>query len=237
MKRFKFTEDQIAYALRQVEGGTLPADISRQLGVSEACGDQKSRESTRRHVQSSPFENAPGRHHRDRLKTADWRSSGRCQVVRAIRRHSAEQTTDPSLADTLPCDGKKCWRRRPDLNRGWRFWRFRRVVLFLTAGLAFWCLVVAGSPLCLGVSVLELFSTPFSSADVGQAHGGETHRTPRRVTLSAKSSPCHVPDDRDGGYPEACERSMSSSNSTRTPACSSDMSRGGLARTARGIAR
>ena len=36
MKKSKFTEEQIAYALRQVEGGTLPADVCRQLEVSEA---------------------------------------------------------------------------------------------------------------------------------------------------------------------------------------------------------
>jgi putative transposase len=36
MKKSKFTEEQIAYALRQVEGGTTPADVCRQLGVSEA---------------------------------------------------------------------------------------------------------------------------------------------------------------------------------------------------------
>ena len=36
MKKSKFTEEQIAYALRQVEAGTPPADICRQLGVSEA---------------------------------------------------------------------------------------------------------------------------------------------------------------------------------------------------------
>ena len=36
MKRSKFTEEQITYALRQVEGGTSPADVCRQLGVSEA---------------------------------------------------------------------------------------------------------------------------------------------------------------------------------------------------------
>jgi putative transposase len=36
MKRSKFSEEQIAYALREVEGGTPPADICRQLGVSEA---------------------------------------------------------------------------------------------------------------------------------------------------------------------------------------------------------
>ena len=36
MKRSKLTEEQIAYALRQVESGTSPADACRQLGVSEA---------------------------------------------------------------------------------------------------------------------------------------------------------------------------------------------------------
>ena len=36
MKKSKFTEEQIANALRQVEAGTPPADVCRQLGVSEA---------------------------------------------------------------------------------------------------------------------------------------------------------------------------------------------------------
>lgn len=36
MKRSKFSEEQIAYALRQAESGTSVADICRQLGVSEA---------------------------------------------------------------------------------------------------------------------------------------------------------------------------------------------------------
>jgi putative transposase len=36
MKRSKFTEERIAYALRQTETGTAPADVCRQLGVSEA---------------------------------------------------------------------------------------------------------------------------------------------------------------------------------------------------------
>jgi putative transposase len=36
MKRSKFSEEQMAYALRQMEGGTPPADICRQLGVNEA---------------------------------------------------------------------------------------------------------------------------------------------------------------------------------------------------------
>jgi putative transposase len=36
MKKSKFTEEQIAYVLRQVESGTPPADACRQMGVSEA---------------------------------------------------------------------------------------------------------------------------------------------------------------------------------------------------------
>ena len=36
MKKSKFTEEQITYALGQVESGTPPADVCRQLGVSEA---------------------------------------------------------------------------------------------------------------------------------------------------------------------------------------------------------
>ena len=36
MKKSKFTEEQIAYGLRQVEGGSPVADVCRQLGVSEA---------------------------------------------------------------------------------------------------------------------------------------------------------------------------------------------------------
>ena len=36
MKRKRFTEEQIAYALRQAESGTAVADVCRQLGVSEA---------------------------------------------------------------------------------------------------------------------------------------------------------------------------------------------------------
>jgi putative transposase len=36
MKRSKFSEEQVAYALRQVESGTPVADVCRQFGVSEA---------------------------------------------------------------------------------------------------------------------------------------------------------------------------------------------------------
>jgi len=36
MKKIRFTEEQITYALRQVEGDTPPADVCRQLGCNEA---------------------------------------------------------------------------------------------------------------------------------------------------------------------------------------------------------
>jgi putative transposase len=36
MKRSRFTDEQISYALRQVEGGTTVADVCRQVGISEA---------------------------------------------------------------------------------------------------------------------------------------------------------------------------------------------------------
>ena len=35
MKRKRFTEEQIAFALRQVEAGTPVAEVVRKLGVSE----------------------------------------------------------------------------------------------------------------------------------------------------------------------------------------------------------
>jgi putative transposase len=36
MKRSRFSEEQVAYALRQVEAGTPVGDACRQQGVSEA---------------------------------------------------------------------------------------------------------------------------------------------------------------------------------------------------------
>ena len=36
MKRSKFSEEQIAYALRQAESGTPVGDVCRHIGVSEA---------------------------------------------------------------------------------------------------------------------------------------------------------------------------------------------------------
>jgi putative transposase len=36
MKKSKFIEEQIAFALRQTEGGTSVAEITRRLGITEA---------------------------------------------------------------------------------------------------------------------------------------------------------------------------------------------------------
>ena len=36
MKRSRFSEEQVAYALRQAESGTPVGDVCRQLGISEA---------------------------------------------------------------------------------------------------------------------------------------------------------------------------------------------------------
>ncbi|MEY4641261.1 MAG: hypothetical protein RLZZ227_1255 [Pseudomonadota bacterium] len=36
MKTSRFTEAQVAYALRQAEGGTTVSDVCRGLGISEA---------------------------------------------------------------------------------------------------------------------------------------------------------------------------------------------------------
>ena len=36
MKKSRYSEEQIAYALRQAEGGSPVADVCRQMGVSEA---------------------------------------------------------------------------------------------------------------------------------------------------------------------------------------------------------
>ena len=35
MRKSKFTDEQTAYALRQAETGTAPAEICRKLGISE----------------------------------------------------------------------------------------------------------------------------------------------------------------------------------------------------------
>ena len=36
MKKSRYTEEQVAYALRQAESGTPVGDVCRQIGVSEA---------------------------------------------------------------------------------------------------------------------------------------------------------------------------------------------------------
>jgi putative transposase len=35
MRKSKFTEEQIAYALHEVEAGTRPAEVCRKLGITE----------------------------------------------------------------------------------------------------------------------------------------------------------------------------------------------------------
>ena len=36
MKKLRFTEEQVIYALRLAESGTLVTDVCRQMGISEA---------------------------------------------------------------------------------------------------------------------------------------------------------------------------------------------------------
>ena len=36
MKKSRFTEEQVAYALRQADSGTPVADVCRQMGIAEA---------------------------------------------------------------------------------------------------------------------------------------------------------------------------------------------------------
>lgn len=36
MKKSKYTEEQILFALKQVDGGQLVGDVCRQMGISEA---------------------------------------------------------------------------------------------------------------------------------------------------------------------------------------------------------
>lgn len=38
MKKTRFTEEQIAYAVRLAEGGMSVADVCRQIGISDAQG-------------------------------------------------------------------------------------------------------------------------------------------------------------------------------------------------------
>src|SRR5215475_6613077 len=40
MKRSKFSEEQVAYALREAEAGTAVGDVCRQFGISEATFDR-----------------------------------------------------------------------------------------------------------------------------------------------------------------------------------------------------
>lgn len=41
MKKTKYTEQQIAFALKQAETGTRVAEVCRKMGISECSGQQK----------------------------------------------------------------------------------------------------------------------------------------------------------------------------------------------------
>lgn len=47
MKRSKFSEEQIVYAIRQAEAGTPVGDLCRPLGVSDATFSTPGKRSTR----------------------------------------------------------------------------------------------------------------------------------------------------------------------------------------------
>lgn len=46
MKKSRFTEEQIAHALRLAEGGAPVVDVCRQIGISEATFSIRGRRST-----------------------------------------------------------------------------------------------------------------------------------------------------------------------------------------------
>jgi hypothetical protein len=76
MKKSRFSEEQITYALRQADSGTPVADICRQLGVSEASFYQG--RIAGRSEQTPRTVNAQGvvRKARVRIGPADWGFSG-----------------------------------------------------------------------------------------------------------------------------------------------------------------
>jgi putative transposase len=71
MKRSRFTDEQIAYALRQVDGGTAVADVCRQMSVSEATFYVNPGSTEIRELRQLREENAKLK--RDRLRTDEPR--------------------------------------------------------------------------------------------------------------------------------------------------------------------
>jgi hypothetical protein len=95
---------------------------------------------------------------RGRAITKGWRSAkpptrptvalARCRHQRFTIRERSQTRVIGNNSGAPSCTvqaqttrfSEEIWRRRPDLNRGWRFCRFRGFP-FLTAGPAFWCVV------------------------------------------------------------------------------------------------
>jgi hypothetical protein len=75
------------------------------------------------------------------------------------KRKASVCTVGPQTIEFEPFEN---WRRRPDLNRGWRFCRFRYVV-DLVGGFVLWSRMMAGFISCLGVICLETVSTRASA--------------------------------------------------------------------------
>jgi hypothetical protein len=75
---------------------------------------------------------------------------------------------------------RKNWRRRPDLNRGWRFCRPYRVVN-RSAWLVFSSLMMSGSTWCLGAIAPKLLRRFRGELQCLARHVGQFHTSPRRA--------------------------------------------------------
>ena len=71
----------------------------------------------------------------------------------------------------------KGWRRRPDLNRGWRFCRLR-IWSILLAGLVLWSRMMAGLPWCLGAIAPKLLRRFRGELQCLARHVGQFHTYP-----------------------------------------------------------
>jgi len=93
MRKSKFTEEQIAYGLRQVEGGSPVADVCRQLGVSEATSTSGRRDNA--HVASASCGSC-GRS-RTRMRASNG-SSPTCSSTNTSSPRPCEKESEPHTA-------------------------------------------------------------------------------------------------------------------------------------------